>query len=667
MFRIYPNNYKVVDGKVIYTLVETVQCVDGSEFKFVQGETYTFSVRALAGEYIDYISSNKSNSVQTAISTGIYNVAMNNGVLVWESDYVDGLYEILITYTTTGGEIVKIKTTTYLKEFALPLNMTDIEGDGRTLTSIYKYSIQVRKLGSSAVLSSFYTTNFDVEKLKTVELTNVYAVDGAIEFVNLKNLADEDIENVIYTLIFENIDHEDVKVANNSFDFENFDAGEIKFRILAEHNDYFASELSEIKTIYKLGIITNFQPIQVNGIYNSLSWSSVKVNNVFADRYEIEFYDTINDISSIAEAVPKNPEDETIVFNLEGIEISNMEIRIRAVSSNSSVVKGSWSERYSLTMAEKINKDHFGVNGLNFEWRQIENETIFDEYILQYTYRETEGQEGYKTESIKVTDYYTITEGEQTIKVYYYTPFAVGIYENISVSVNRLDSLSSNSVIMQTNGVNTKYVFDKFASGDGITKPYQINSFEHLQNINLFKSANYILTANIDLEDITSSLMEGEFTGTFDGQNNSLGHYTQTTETNYTGIFEQSNGAIIKNLTITYANVYINASYNNAKIYGGIVVGNTINTTFENVNISYSTLNINILDNLSSSSDNINSKFYFGGVSGCLTNSNVINCDISLGYINEKTETVYNNIIFSGWSRDQVYYGAISGYVLNSS
>lgn len=165
------------------------------------------------------------------------------------------------------------------------------------------------------------------------------------------------------------------------------------------------------------------------------------------------------------------------------------------------------------------------------------------------------------------------------------------------------------------------------ASAEGY---YQITSAEQLDNVRNDLNGNYILCANISLEDYNwepIGSIEYPFTGTFDGNGYTISnvtinkHFTMdniTTSEMNVGFFGYTNGATIKNLGIE------NASYN-------VTTDDFDNTNFSDVGGIAGTLN-NTTVECSYFEGNINNRagsMIFarsGGIAAIGLNSSITNC-----------------------------------------
>ena len=116
-----------------------------------------------------------------------------------------------------------------------------------------------------------------------------------------------------------------------------------------------------------------------------------------------------------------------------------------------------------------------------------------------------------------------------------------------------------------------------FAGGNGTTEyPYQIANVWHLRNMELYPSANFVLTADIILSEVSAGGSnfapmfsdENPFMGTFNGAEHKIINLTvYNTETFYSGLFSViGSTGCVKNLTLENASV-------SGTNYAGIIAG----------------------------------------------------------------------------------------------
>ena len=134
-----------------------------------------------------------------------------------------------------------------------------------------------------------------------------------------------------------------------------------------------------------------------------------------------------------------------------------------------------------------------------------------------------------------------------------------------------------------TSDINVTAEFDvignivDFAGGNGTTEyPYQIANVRHLRNMELYPSANFVLTADIILSEVSAGGSnfapmfsdENPFMGTFNGAEHKIINLTvYNTETFYSGLFSViGSTGCVKNLTLENASV-------SGTNYAGIIAG----------------------------------------------------------------------------------------------
>jgi hypothetical protein len=141
-----------------------------------------------------------------------------------------------------------------------------------------------------------------------------------------------------------------------------------------------------------------------------------------------------------------------------------------------------------------------------------------------------------------------------------------------------------------------------FGGGNGtIEKPYQISTWEHLDNIRLHMDAHYILTQTLDnnspdyldynstsaglkgwvpIGQISPSAVE-YFTGTFDGSGNEINDLVIHATENYSGLFSSISGAAIKDFSLS-GTVGPTINLNNV----GVLAGSIHHSVITNIHLS---------------------------------------------------------------------------------
>ncbi len=176
--------------------------------------------------------------------------------------------------------------------------------------------------------------------------------------------------------------------------------------------------------------------------------------------------------------------------------------------------------------------------------------------------------------------------------------------------------------------INASAAFGTGTEGD----PYLISSKADLELISQYPDASFKQTADIT-EAVTAPVLDStkEFTGTYDGGGFSI-PVTITTTSTYAGLFSKTNGATIKNLTVT-------GTISTAFDYCGAFVGQAVSTAFENctneANITLTTATRN----------------YIGGIAG---------------YVAEGTVTTFTKCVNKGNLAGSVSF-QLSGGILGAA
>lgn len=678
-------DYTIENGYIRYTLPQVVSWLE-EVTTFSPNVEYEISVMALSTNNSAYVNSNRSESVFTQICDEVTNLALVNNQLVWEYD-TDGVFVVEMLYDDNGATVRYVKEVEN-KFFGLPSKIEDVSGQTRDITSNYLYGFRVKKLGGNSNLSSFYCPMIELEKLKTLNIAT--SNQGVLEWSSVTNLADEVVEGAKYEIIFEGDVYKDGELIaqemleDTTFDFAGYANGAIKFYIVVYHDEYFKSDKSSLYTFYKFDTIKDFEPEKdENGVLNTLTWSSVSVNRtksdntterVYADKYYIQVADVSGE-NVVCEKIfePSDKTSATIRYNIAelGIDIADMRVRIKALSTTdgTDTINGEWSEYFALSKAEEIDGDKFVINGLCAEWTQIATEQSTDSYVLQYTYKNSSASLGAEEtvviSSLDESCYRIETDDNGQYKVYSYKFYKIGTYSNIRMTVNRSGLMSSNPVVMneEKDGetVSVTYTFDLYFSGEGTEKsPYIIKTADEFENINYFATSYFKLGNDISLASKTGNVIIN-FGGVLDGCGFVISNWNGLSKTNYLGLFEQTNNATIKNITFAYLSGTMTSTYTNSAMYGGLVVGYAKDSTFNNITLDHSILNVSVADSASNYSEENNPNFYFGGFVGYLTNSTIDDFSIKIIGQDENNPT-QSTITIYGQNRDNLYFGGVAGY-----
>lgn len=166
---------------------------------------------------------------------------------------------------------------------------------------------------------------------------------------------------------------------------------------------------------------------------------------------------------------------------------------------------------------------------------------------------------------------------------------------------------------------------------------------------------------NAIVEDTVKHLSFGNkeypFRGVFDGQNHTvqgLNYENNVLDPERdTGFFAETDGATIKNFLVKDANIW-------ADFRGGIIVGEAVNTSFENVMVMESTLHVTCANNMLNVITNAG--FEGGMIAGELDGCNLYNCEVRGGRAVHNTTAGVQALGGEG-----LYMAAFAGYVKNST
>jgi len=136
-----------------------------------------------------------------------------------------------------------------------------------------------------------------------------------------------------------------------------------------------------------------------------------------------------------------------------------------------------------------------------------------------------------------------------------------------TATVSPVNSASATLMVSTVNQDATATFTPDFSGGDGSPgSPFQVTNLAELKNANNFRSASYVLMANIDTASEANWAPIGDaaikFTGTFDGNGMTISNLTINAEFDQNrGLFGFVQDAVISNLTLTGVNIIKTADY----------------------------------------------------------------------------------------------------------
>lgn len=615
----------------------------GDEFVFDLDATYTFRLRAMAGNSTSYV-----NSVQTSTSEisllPTLTAEMKGGIVTWENTTTNSV-EVIVTYIS-GKNTITYKTTVNTSTFDLPRTFTDINGVAGEFTSAHDYTIKIRLAGGTNQLNGFYSNEIKVNRLASVTAEGLTTQNGVLTWTQ------SSVTGSTYKVFYTTDDDAGLNwissdmLETTEFAFEGVSAGTITAYVQVFNDTYFKSFASTQIELFKLAIPTN---IRFNEGTTTISWDKVtdKGGNKIST-YKVKITEEGQQ--------PFEQNCDTNSWEINGVSSNEFSISVCAISKadNDNIINGEYCESITMTQPEAVNGETFKYNSeLNrFEWKAIDDEQSADKYYIGYNYYKTENSTLEREEALVST--YEIIDGE---KIYYYKPYKIGIHRQIYVQVKRAVSLSSKATYCAENGNNFVLNFKIFASGDGLSSQtaYEIKTEEHLRNITNFPSAYYKLSANIELSTAGSITDKSVvFSGKINGGNYYIKGYTAngTYLDEYVGLFANCLNAEFKDINIS--NFTIGGYVNSQTMYLGVLAGYASGCTFNDIVVTSGTINVIKDNNKGYKGDGL--KLYIGGITGYADACATTSCEV---VINTNIDSILVNIISNASSN--IYVGGIAG------
>lgn len=640
-------DYIVSNYVATYELEPTLNNGIDGEFSFVSDSNYIFKLVAVGGDSNTYINSVSTETQSIRLLPQLQDLRMEKGILTWTNPTSNNV-EVQIIYAF-GGTLITLVIEESSNQFNLPAAVTDVNQTLRELIAGYNYIIMARIKGDSTSISGFVGSGLLVERMATVATNSIHTSAGVLTWE--ANALEGTQYTVVYTL--EDGTTGTTKMLNsNSYDFGGLAYGVISAQIYTHHFSHFSSFVSESVELYKLATPTNI--VYEEGS-TTISWDKVvDKNGEYVETYRVkimqEGHDPIEYICSSNE------------WAITGVTSTAFSISVKAISVDESgtTINSDYTEPQSMSLPNQVDATTFKFDSelQAFKWKAIEGEQVGDKYYIGYNYYETDSLEDPSpVEPIEINKTQTI-EGE---KYYYYYPTMIGNYRLIYVQVVRAGSLSSQQTFCVNDDGSYYYLdFDLFTSGHGTSaKPYIISNERHLRNIKYFLSSSYELDTNITLtsnDPITDSTQV--FTGVINGNSYYINGVSDVSiqtfsSSGYVGLFNRAQNATFNSIALS--NFAINGYVNSASVYIGILVGYAESTTFTNITLTSSTINIVKSTSIGYGANNVN--VYAGAIVGYALNTQLKGCIVNLGG-NDANVT----ISIQGNSQTKVSFGGFVGY-----
>ncbi|MEE0762082.1 MAG: bacterial Ig-like domain-containing protein [Acutalibacteraceae bacterium] len=326
-------------------------------------------------------------------------------------------------------------------------------------------------------------------------------------------------------------------------------------------------------------------------------------------------------------AVSNLPEKTTYVENLETLDVTGGEVEIFYEDSSTEKVD------MTLDMITGFDNTVIGKQELTVNYSGCT--TSFEVEIIEMSTTDVPKTEEYQTEEQETTEEY------------------------------------SEEIIVETVEAEPKQ--SEFAGGDGTRdNPYLISTYDQLNNMRNYLSANFKLVNDIEIPDGSSNWtpvgsLSAPFKGTLDGNSYVIGGLTvyligSKNNNTYGGLFGYVDGSIIKNLGIINSEIIVKSSSTQLTyaVSGGITgysEKTEIKNCYNNGEILATSKSL-----LSDTVNDINVYSYAGGISGYALNSSITNCYYDGSILADSTLISANRY----YTETYAYAGGISG-ILNDS
>lgn len=610
------NNVKLKNNYILYTLPKTLN-LDDEEISL--NSSYKIEIRVLSNGQAILNGSYNSLSLNVKRAEDIETFAIQNGVLVYKSPKISKQVYVQLKYSLDGTE----KRLYFLDNADLNLeyksyNFSDFaiysSEDGQFKEVVVPdkiYKLNIFALGyvddNLIVLNgAFNETELDAIRLETVSAVN--SINGILNWKAVENAKRYSISiskgnEVVLTKETENDE------TNISLDELEADKYLISVRALGD--EFIHSIVSQQFEFIKL------EKVDVNTLTfntNRIEWTAVEN----ADFYTLEFEFNVGE-QSVVEQLTALTNWCEMPAQLRG----NYTLKIKACSNLSNILNSNTAiYTSSLAVPNPVKTIEWESDLARFKIVVDEDFDISDQInvissLKKYNYTNGQSVLG-EQEQIQQPEIIPYTA--QNNGVYYYYPSIVGQYSQISFRINRAKSLSSSTVVYRS------LDFHPYCSGDGSdANPYIILNANNLQNISLRPNANFVLNSNISIAQLEdyNVVVANEFSGKFNGNGYSIYDFSLSLQNSNLSLFKNLNNATISNLNLGGENNTISINYTNFEnVYVSILAQNATNSTFNNIKLNKTTLNIT--GSLTNSSVNI------AGLVANSTNSSFAGCQTEL-------------------------------------
>ena len=556
----------IIGSKLNYNLPSTINAKlwNGSTFvnttlNIDSGKTYYISARALtnAEKHINAQFSNIPCEVRKTSSA--IDVDIVNGMLKWRVIDVEN-------YKYSNIRIEDSNKTVNVIEGIVGTPVDDAEGnylyhcykfeDGEYSNGVnnfyidsgetYSISVRVYSKDSNQIESEYSAPKNNIERLPSVEVDNIKAVDGILTW--------NKIDNAVAYLVEIKTATADLRftAATNSLNLYEVDddgkllpAGEIASINITALGDMYITAKKSADAI-------NFAKLQMVNNIDIVDGYVVWDPHNEATHYLVTFVynngaSTESLISTENKALPSdNLFGEFSVYVQAFIQGENKKL----ISNRNEEIK------IIIPRPEPVVKIEYISELFRMEWEVNDVEDIKG-FEISYDFIEYTAQGAEDSKFVKELKLKQDVGFDYGKNCYYFTLFTIGEYRNFSVKV------LTDGTVLSAGKIVDKADFNIYSYGNGEeNNPYAIATADELLNIKHFAMQNryFKLINGISLKDANYSINNGyivaeEFNGVLDGNNCSIMYFApndiiQVNNLNQFAIFGKLTNATIKNLTI---------------------------------------------------------------------------------------------------------------------
>lgn len=631
---------------ITYDLPKQIETEEGQTLYLDEYGQYLIKVRAISGTVDGETGTMILNSTYSKLGNEDVNlsvrktavakdVRIENGCLKWVVDNVNNHYRtvVKITYQVDGETYEIYKYSSYISNAHYLagvyqyhyLTWDDFKDDLELAYREGGYTVSLTVASQTGnLLNSNPTDNIEMNVLQIVSESSIVAKEGILTWGAIENAT----ESTQYRVIISGSSNVEVVVSGPFIDLLNHEqtktlvAGEYNIQVQAIAGDRDDLNLNADPSL-RVGGFIKLAPVDLDGIVidnGVFKWNAVEQ----AEKYKVLF--TYQDDSLM------NCEDTQIVEDASYIPPTGVNgaftLTIWAIGVDDEKLFNSDAITYiSSTVAPKGVLDFAYDSVLNnrFIIEVSDDFTNSDKIVIRYNLKKY--VQGDATENLGEQSYeIKYVQGQTT---YYYDIAVMGIYTNISAQVYRQESVPSEIFFIPIEQIN----MNLFDHGEGTeNNPYVICNAEQLMNIKYYSTRDAYFTLgaainfeNVEIEEIVkenggfliSETFNGKLSGGSASQKFTIYGFNPERQRDDTilesislqdqhsfALFGSLNGAIISNINFGDQNTTLKLTNSFAldnldMISLSWMATEAIDSTIDDVNLDYRTVNIEIVLNKS--------------------------------------------------------------------